>query len=235
MKLTKYLTALALASTFASAAHAGVIAVVDADGGTFSNAQISATALGDTVASVSGAAIGAMSADSLRSNYDALIFSWYGSSYGPAFWDTLKGYVSVGGGVIFDGAESATSALDGSGITFGTGYFGGDLDVVDHKFTSESTVYAANSHLGDLIASADWNSFITGGAGVNGVYADFGTGHAIVTSTDYFYHADTPTEQAFLTEEVKYVTSGSEVPEPVSLALMGVGLFGVAMARRKKA
>jgi hypothetical protein len=234
MKLTKYLTALAVASTFASAAHAGVIGVIDASGSTASNAQLSATAVGDTISNVTGATIGTMSAATLLSKYDALIFSWSGSTYASSFWNTLKTYVSGGGGVIFDGAEGATSALTGSGITFGTGSFSGNLAVTDHKFVSEATVYADNSHLGTLNFTADWKKFITGAAGANGVYADFGAGHFIVTSTDYFYHANSATERAFLTEEVKYVTSGSPVPEPVSLALMGVGLFGVAMARRKK-
>ncbi len=219
----------------ASAANAIVVGVIDPNGGTMSNATTAANLLEpSTVTSVTSGTVSASTSASLFGSYDALIFSWPGSSGYPAsFWtDTLLGYIELGGGVIFDGAQGAVSALAGSGIsTFGAStYSSGTQTVTDNAVTSEATVHGANHHLGGLSGNSSWTEFLSNGTTTLGMYASFGAGKIIVTSTDFFWHGGA-SNMDFMADELAFVTSS--VPEPMPLALLALGLIGLAYSRKR--
>jgi hypothetical protein len=172
----------------------------------------------------------------LFSSYDALVFNWGGSSISSSFWsDTLLGYISLGGGVIFDGANNTVSALTGSGINFfgSSTYSFGNQAVVDNTFTALTTVYGVNHHLGGLSGDSNWKEFLSDGTTTLGMYANFGLGNIIVTSTDFNWHGS---NIPFITDELTYVTSPrtAEVPEPSTLTIFALGMIGLASRRFKK-
>lgn len=220
----------------ASAANAMVIGVIDPQGNTTSNATTAANTLEpSTIVTTNTAAVNGATAASLKASYDVLIFSWYGGSYSSTFWtDTLLGYIQMGGGVIFDGASSATSAMNGSGLSFfGSSTFSsGAQTVTDNAITSATTVHGANHHLGGLSGNSDWTEFLSHSTTTLGMYASFGAGRIIATSTDFFYHGHTTADMSFMVDELTWVTSAS-VPEPMPLALLALGLIGLAYSRKR--
>ena len=237
MKILKIAAAVALTFTIAGGAQAARIAVVDATGISLSNTVTVANELeaGSTVSNVSGSFMNGQSAASLIANYDAIVFSWAGSSYSAGYWSKLVSFVSAGGGVIFDGAQSATSAFAGSGVTFfgASSFSSGTQNVTNHTFIAENTVHADNHHLGGLTGTANWTQFLSHGATKLGLFASYGQGNVIVTSTDFFYHADNAGDRNFLKQELAYALKGSDVHEPASVSLLGLGLLGLIAARRK--
>jgi len=192
---------------------------------------------GSSFTVMTGATFDATSIADLRSSYDVLLFTWPGVSANTDWASRILPFLSLGGGVIFDGSADAPGGA--SGLTYGGGGGSMAISAVVPGLTDGITNDFANYHVVISSFDASWNEFISFSSGGSaGVYGEIGGGRIIVTGPDQFFHGD-PTydvnQYNLGLNELTWV-SGASVPDTgSSILLFSCGLGMIAFFRRRLA
>lgn len=164
------------------------------------------------------------------STSDSVAGTQFGSSGSLEWYSTVTNTTTLASGVDY---YLHVYGLDQGGIAGFLGEF--NLSGSNHHFANNST------HL--LTNTTDWRGNTSGFNGSYGALTELGTNgvgpwgssytSAIPTAAHWIWagNADTNNNSYFST---KISAASSAVPEPVSLALFGIGLVGLAATRRRQ-
>lgn len=210
-----------------------------------------------TRTTMDNATFNAMSVADLAAAYDVIVAPWYVNNTANLDWATrLLPYMQAGGGILWEDPNNLGD-LTGSGITFGStaGYINSGLTLVA-PFDENSAESWYHVHYGITAITSDWDIFSTDANGsIHGVYGEFGSngGRMVLGVSDNLYHPDMTTAAAagpynLLINELAWIGTGDvsgdptdppctvdcgeDLPEPGTLVLLGLGLFG--LVSRKK-
>lgn len=211
-------------SSFANAGLINIIYTSDSQGRADANATIAAQ--GGTVTEMNATGFNALSSAQLGS-YDLLMVGWRGTGSFNLDWDSvLLPFIQAGGGLIFE-APGEIGDLTNTGFTIAEQNASNNLASYDDFF---GNALFTNTHMSITALSSDWTCHLDNTNGnCNLATASFGAGRAIIGGYDSFYHENGTTD--YIINQANWVTSGTSVPEPTTIAIFALGIMGLASRR----
>ena len=130
--------------------------------------------------------------------------------------------------MLVNGVATGLSGLNNKTSVYGQSFNFGEVVAGDSLVFVLTNIVPGS--IGPWYSQASMNSDL-----VNHVYSAFYAGDAELSAGTYVSFEDLPNGGDFNYNDISFVFSNvaTDVPEPASIALLGLGMLGVAMARRK--